>query len=138
MLTLISKFVHLVKNLSFLTLQFRRFSCLLFNLNIYIMNIYVANLGQETSEEQVRSAFSNYGEVESVKLITDQFTGRLKGFGFIEMPNTEEAEEAIKELNNSKFDNQFLVVNEARPKASNNGFSSNNRGSYSRSNDRQY
>jgi RNA recognition motif-containing protein len=102
------------------------------------MNIYVANLGQETSEEQVRSAFSNYGEVESVKLITDQFTGRLKGFGFIEMPNTEEAEEAIKELNNSKFDNQFLVVNEARPKASNNGFSSNNRGSYSRSNDRQY
>lgn len=101
------------------------------------MNIYVANLGQETSEEQVLDAFKVYGDVQSVKLISDQFTGRLKGFGFIEMPDTAEAEEAIKQLNNSHFYGQYLVVNEAKPKTTNTGYNTDRSG-YSRSNDRRY
>lgn len=103
------------------------------------MNIYVANLGYDTSESQVRDAFAAYGEVTSVKLIIDQVSGRPKGFGFVEMPNTSEAETAIEELNNSKLDSQVIVVNEARPKPLNSGFGSNRGGSgYSRSNDRRY
>ena len=103
------------------------------------MNIYVANLGYEASEAKVREVFAAHGEVTSVKLITDQLTGRLKGFGFVEMPNTSEAETAIEELNNSRLDSQVIVVNEARPKPANSGFSSNRSGGgYSRSNDRRY
>lgn len=103
------------------------------------MNIYVANLGYGTSEDQVRDAFAAHGEVTSVKLIMDQVSGRPRGFGFVEMPDTSQAETAIEELNNSKLDSQVIVVNEARPKAANAGFSSNHGGgSYSRSNDRRY
>ena len=103
------------------------------------MNIYVANLGYEASETKVREVFAAHGEVTSVKLITDQLTGRLKGFGFVEMPNASEAETAIEELNNSRLDSQVIVVNEARPKPANSGFSSNHSGGgYSRSNDRRY
>lgn len=80
------------------------------------MNIYVGNLGYEASEDQVRNIFSTYGEVTTVKLISDPLTGRLKGFGFIEMPNNSEAEKAINELNNSRLDDQVITVNEARPK----------------------
>ena len=103
------------------------------------MNIYVAKLGYGTSESQVRDAFAAYGEVTSVKLIIDQVSGRPKGFGFVEMPNTSEAETAIEELNNSRLDSQVIVVNEARPKPANSGFGSNRGGGgYSRSNDRRY
>ncbi|MFY7728583.1 MAG: RNA recognition motif domain-containing protein [Flavobacterium sp.] len=102
------------------------------------MNIYVANLGYSTSEDQVRDAFAAHGEVTSVKLIMDQVSGRPRGFGFVEMPNTSEAETAIEELNNSRLDSQVIVVNEARPKTQNNSFSSNRGGGYSRSNDRRY
>lgn len=103
------------------------------------MNIYVANLGYGTSESQVRDVFATYGEVTSVKLIIDQVSGRPKGFGFVEMPNTSEAETAIEELNNSRLDSQVIVVNEARPKTQNNSFGSNRGGGgYSRSNDRRY
>lgn len=101
------------------------------------MNIYVANLGQETSEGQVRDAFNAYGEVTSVKLINDQFTGFPKGFGFVEMPDNGEAQQAIEGLNNSTLSGQFLVVNEARPKPANSGFSGQ-RNNYSRSTDRRY
>lgn len=103
------------------------------------MNIYVANLGYGTSEDQVRDAFAAHGEVTSVKLIMDQVSGRPRGFGFVEMPDTSQAETAIEELNNSKLDSQVIVVNEARPKSANASFSSNRGGgSYSRSNDRRY
>ncbi len=102
------------------------------------MNIYVANLGYSTSEDQVRDAFAAHGEVTSVKLIMDQVSGRPRGFGFVEMPNTSEAETAIEELNNSRLDSQMIVVNEARPKTQNNSFNSNRGGGYSRSNDRRY
>lgn len=78
------------------------------------MNIYAANLGYEASEAQVRNAFGAYGQVTSVKLISDHLTGRLKGFGFVEMPNTSEAEKAIEELNNSRLDSQVIVVNQAQ------------------------
>ncbi|RDI04508.1 RNA recognition motif domain-containing protein [Flavobacterium sp. AG291] len=83
------------------------------------MNIYVGNFGYEASEDQVRNIFSTYGEVTTVKLISDPLTGRLKGFGFIEMPNNSEAEKAINELNNSRLDDQVITVNEARPKTTN-------------------
>lgn len=86
------------------------------------MNIYVGNLSQETSENQVRDAFAAYGDVKSVKLITDQLTGRLKGFGFVEMDDNGEL--AIEELNNSDIDGKTVTVNEARPKAAQSGFSS--------------
>ncbi|MFD2602955.1 RNA recognition motif domain-containing protein [Flavobacterium suzhouense] len=103
------------------------------------MNIYVANLGYGTSENQVRDAFAAHGAVTSVKLIIHQVSGRAKGFGFVEMPNTSEAEIAIEELNNSRLDSQVIVVNEARPKTQNNSFGADRSGSgYSRSNDRRY
>lgn len=102
------------------------------------MNIYVANLGYEASEAQVRNAFGAYGQVTSVKLISDHLTGRLKGFGFVEMPNTSEAEKAIEELNNSRLDSQVIVVNQARPKTANSGYGTKKGNSYSRFNDRRY
>ena len=97
------------------------------------MNIYVGNLSQDVSEAQLREAFASFGEVQSVKVIMDNFTGRPKGFGFVEMNDDSQAEEAVKELNNSKLGGQFIVVKEARPKAANTGFNSN-RGGFSRSN----
>jgi RNA recognition motif-containing protein len=103
------------------------------------MNINVANLGYEASEAKVREVFAAHGEVTSVKLITDQLTGRLKGFGFVEMPNTSEAQTAIEELNNSRLDSQVIVVNQAHPKTANSGFASNRSGGgFSKSNDRRY
>lgn len=102
------------------------------------MNIYVANLGHGISENQVRDAFGAYGEVTSVKLISDKLTGRFRGFGFVEMPNTSEAEKAIEELNNTRLDGEVIAVNEARPKPSNSGYNSNGGNSYSRSKDRRY
>lgn len=80
------------------------------------MNIFIAKLGFHTSEDQVRDAFAVYGTVTLVKIIIDQFTGRSKCFGFVEMPNESHAENAIRELNKSIFDSQTIVVNEARPK----------------------
>ena len=77
-------------------------------------NIYVGNLPFDTTEEAVRSLFSTYGTVESVKLITDRETGRLRGFGFVEM--AEGADEAINALNQSTFGGRALTVNLAKPR----------------------
>jgi len=85
------------------------------------MNIYVGNLGQQTSETQLRDLFTAYGEVDSVKIITDHVTGRPRGFAFVEMADKANAENAIQELNNTKLDTQFITVNEARPKATQSG-----------------
>lgn len=80
------------------------------------MNIYVGNLPRLASEEKVRSLFAQFGDVSSVKLIKDKFTGNLKGFGFVEMHNANEANAAIDALNGQDFEGQRLRVNEARPR----------------------
>jgi RNA recognition motif-containing protein len=78
------------------------------------MNIYVGNLARTVTKEQLEALFATKGEVTSVKIITDKFTGEKRGFGFVDMPNPSEAQQAIAELNGYQLDNQSLRVNEAR------------------------
>ncbi|MRJ02024.1 MAG: RNA-binding protein [Epsilonproteobacteria bacterium] len=77
--------------------------------------IYVGNLPYRSSEEDVRKLFSQYGEVSSVKLITDRETGRARGFGFVEMEDSD-AQAAIEALDGKEFEGRTLRVNEARPR----------------------
>lgn len=81
------------------------------------MNIYVGNLSFETTEEDVREAFEPFGQVESVKLITDKYSGGSRGFGFVEMPSKDEAQSAISGLNGKELKGRALNVNEARPRS---------------------
>ncbi len=78
--------------------------------------LYVGNLSYSTHDEDLREAFSKIGEVVSVTLITDQATGRSKGFGFVEMATDEDAQKAIAALNGTSFMERTITVNEARPK----------------------
>lgn len=80
------------------------------------MNIYVGNISYKLSEEELRSTFEEFGTVESVKFITDRDSGRSKGFGFVEMPNKDEATKAINVLNGKELMGRALAVNEARPR----------------------
>ncbi|UCC39323.1 MAG: RNA-binding protein [Candidatus Aminicenantes bacterium] len=80
------------------------------------MNIYVGNLPREANEEDLRQAFEAFGEVTSVKIITDRFTGDSRGFGFVEMPNNPEAQSAISDLDGKELKGRTLRVNEARPR----------------------
>lgn len=80
------------------------------------MNIYVGNLPKTATDEDVRKLFETHGEVSQVKLIKDNFTGELRGFGFVEMPNGAEAQAAIKAIDGSEMESRKLIVNEARPK----------------------
>lgn len=80
------------------------------------INIYVGNLNYETREDELRDLFEAYGAVESAKIISDQFTGRSRGFGFVEMAEREEGLKAIEELDSSQLSGRTLKVNEARPK----------------------
>lgn len=80
------------------------------------MNIYAGNLPWGLSEEDLREAFEAFGEVASVKIIKDKFTGRSRGFGFVEMPNQEEGESAISALNGKDLKGREIVVNQARPR----------------------
>ncbi len=80
-------------------------------------NIFVGNLSFGATEDAVRSMFQAYGAVDRVNLITDRDTGQARGFGFVEMPNSAEANRAITELNGRELDGRTLNVNEARPKA---------------------
>jgi len=84
-------------------------------------NIYVGNLSYEATEEEVRQLFAEFGEVTSVNLITDRDTGRLRGFGFVEMSDASAAKAAIDGLNGKDMSGRALTVNEARPKASGGG-----------------
>lgn len=81
------------------------------------MNIFVAKLNFDTSESKLRTAFEEFGIVESVKIITDKLTGRSKGYGFIEMPNTSEAQTAIDSLNDQYLDGRNIVAKEAQPRS---------------------
>lgn len=78
------------------------------------MNIYVGNLPYSAEEEDLRKLFEEFGEVDSVKIIIDKYSGKSKGFGFVEMTNGEEGNEAIQNLNDSDMDGRNLKVNEAR------------------------
>lgn len=84
------------------------------------MNIYVGNISRESSENEVRQAFEEYGEVTSVKLIKDKFTGMPKGFGFVEMPKKDEADNAIKNLDGLRMNGRVLNVAIAKPKTEDN------------------
>lgn len=81
------------------------------------MNIYVGNLPFNTDEDALRAAFEAYGQVEDVKLIKDKYTGKSKGFGFVEMPTEAEALAAIEGLNGKDFKGRNLTVNKARPRS---------------------
>jgi len=80
------------------------------------LNIYVGNLPRTTNEDTVRKLFETYGDVAEVKLIKDQFTEELRGFGFITMPSNADGKKAIQELNDSDLEGRSMVVNEARPR----------------------
>ena len=81
------------------------------------MNIYVANISFRASEDQLKDLFQQFGEVSSVKIITDRETGRSRGFGFVEMDSASEAEAAMKGLNNKDIDGRAMSVTIAREKA---------------------
>jgi RNA recognition motif-containing protein len=81
------------------------------------MNIYVGNLDYKANESDLESLFSEYGTVSSVKIIMDKYDGRSKGFGFVEMENSDEAKKAISGLNGSSLKSRDLTVNEAKPRA---------------------
>lgn len=80
------------------------------------MNIYVGNLDFKVNEDDLQKVFEEYGTVNSAKIIVDKFSGRSKGFGFVEMENDKEANEAIKGLNGTELESREIVVNEARPR----------------------
>jgi RNA recognition motif-containing protein len=80
------------------------------------MNIFVAKLNFKTKREDLERAFSQFGQVSSAKVVTDRETGRSKGFGFVEMPNDEEALRAIEALNEKELDGRTIVVKPANPK----------------------
>lgn len=80
------------------------------------MNIFVGNLSKDVTDDDLQNLFSSYGNIRSVKIIRDMFSGESKGFGFIEMPGLEEAKKAINELNTQELKGKKITVNEARPK----------------------
>jgi len=80
------------------------------------MNIYVGNLDYGIQESELEQLFQEYGEVASVKIIKDKYTGKAKGFGFIEMPDEGEATTAIEELNGRDVNGRQMKVNQARPR----------------------
>ncbi|PYM79517.1 MAG: RNA-binding protein [Candidatus Rokuibacteriota bacterium] len=83
--------------------------------------LFVGNLSFQATEEDLRELFAQSGTVESVRIVTDQFTGRPRGFGFVEMSTKEEATKAIEMLNGRLFRDRNLVVDEARPQAQRGG-----------------
>jgi len=80
------------------------------------MNIYIGNLAYTVSEDDLRDAFSEFGEVANASIINDKFSGRSKGFGFVEMPKDSEAREAIESMNGKDLNGRTVTVNEAKPR----------------------
>ncbi len=85
------------------------------------MNIYVGNLSNQTTEDDLRQAFEAFGQVESVNIIKDKFSGESRGFGFVEIPSKEEAQKAIEEMNGKDLMGSAVNVNEARPRTDRGG-----------------
>ena len=94
-------------------------------------NIFVGNLSYQTTQEDLQSAFAQYGNVERVNIITDRDTGQPRGFAFVEMTERRDAETAISQLNGAELNGRALNVNEARPKPAGGG-GGGNRGGYGR------
>ncbi len=92
------------------------------------MNIFIAKLNFSTQSEDLRDVFEAYGDVDSAKVIMDHFTGKSRGFGFVEMPNDDEALNAIQELNDSELDGNNIVVKKAEPRGNRRGGGGGNRG----------
>ena len=92
------------------------------------MNIYVGNLSYEVTEEDLSKAFADFGEVVSAKVIKDGYSGRSKGFGFVEMSNNAEAEAAINGLNGSEIKGRAVKVNQANPRREGRGDGGSGRG----------
>lgn len=92
------------------------------------MNIYVGNLSYEVTDEDLREAFAAFGEVSSARVIKDRYSGRSRGFGFVEMPTQTEAQAAIQGLNGQELKGRTLNVNEARPRAERRGGGTGRRG----------
>ena len=91
------------------------------------MNIYVGNLSRDVTEADLRQLFEQYGQVESVAVIKDKFSGESRGFGFVELASKAEAEAAITALNGKEFKRRTLTVNEAKPRTENRGGGGGNR-----------
>ncbi len=81
------------------------------------MNIYVGNLSRDVSEEELRATFEAFGQVATVNVITDKFSGEPRGFAFVEMPTQAEAQSAIDDLNGKELKGRMLTVNQARPRS---------------------
>jgi len=83
------------------------------------MDIFIAKLNHETTSEDLKETFKKFGEVTSAKVIIDYQTGRSKGYGFVEMPNEEEANEAINQLNDTELNGNTIIVKRSEPKNKN-------------------
>lgn len=84
------------------------------------MTIYIGNMSFDTTEDQLRQAFEDFGEVSTVNIITDKYSGKPKGFAFVEMSTKDEAAAAISGLNGQKLNGRTLNVDEAKPRTENN------------------
>ena len=104
------------------------------------MKIYVGNLSFDVTEEELRTEFVAFGKVESVSIIKDKYSGRAKGFAFVEMPSVSEGQAAITGLNGKTLKDRTLTVNAARPRSDDRGGSSGGRrgGSFDRGQGRRY
>lgn len=98
-----------------------------------IVNIYVGNLSFDTTEDELRNAFAAYGEVSSVAVIKDKFSGQSRGFGFVDMAGKPEGNAAMQALNGTDLNGRSLTVNEAKPREERSNGGGNNR-----SNNRSY
>jgi RNA recognition motif-containing protein len=96
------------------------------------MRIYVGNLPKETTEDDLRPAFEEFGQIETITIIKDKYTGQSKGFGFVDIPSKEEGLAAIEGMNNKEFNGKILQVNEARPRPDNYRHSGGRDGHYDR------
>ena len=104
------------------------------------MNIYIGNLSFDVTEEELRTEFAAFGKVESVSVIKDKYSGRAKGFAFVEMPSVSEGQAAITGLNGKTLKDRPLTVNAARPRPDDRGGSYEDRrsGGFDRGRDRKY
>lgn len=93
------------------------------------MNIYVGNLPKSTNEDVVHQLFSAYGDISKINLLKDNYTGDLRGFGFVEMPDKDEAMKAIESINGTEIEGRILTVNEAKPRRERSSGGGNHRGS---------
>src|SRR5579863_5188122 len=99
------------------------------------MNIFVSNLNSKVRSEDLKNLFSQYGEVLSTKVITDKFSGKSRGFGFVEMKNDEDGQRAIGELDQKDFEGRNITVSVAKPRTEGGGGNGGNRNNFRRGND---